>query len=74
MLNLQHIRERLRAEFRSFVIRLSDGRALSVPHPDFIAVGRGLVVVLDENDREYRLDPLHIVSVDDPDMQQSNGR
>lgn len=73
MLNLQHVRERLGSDFRPFVIGLSDGRALSVPHPDFIAVGRGFVVVLDNDDREYRLDPLHMVSIDDPPAQQSNG-
>jgi hypothetical protein len=64
MLNLQHIRERLRSEFRPFIIHLSDGRSFEVPHPDFIAVGRGIVVVVDrETDGTQRIDPLHIVSL-----------
>ena len=74
MLNLQPLRERLGPDFRPFVIRLSGGRALPVPHPDFIAVGRGYVVLLDEQDASYRIDPLHIVSLDEVAAPQgSNG-
>lgn len=72
MLNLQHLRGRLGSDFRPLAIRLSDGRSLLVPHPDIIAVGRGYVVVLDEDDRSYRIDPLHTVSLDDPAEPQQN--
>lgn len=74
MLNLQPLRDRLRPNFESFVIRLSDGRALEVPHRDFIAIGRGVVVVLAEDDSSHKIDALHIVSIDDSAPQQnSNG-
>jgi hypothetical protein len=66
MLNLQHIRERLGANFEPFTIRLSDGRGFEIPHPDFIAVGRGVVLVVDEKDNSYKIDALHIVSLDSP--------
>lgn len=71
MLNLQHIRDRLGASFEPFIIRLSDGRSFDVPHPDFIAVGRGVVVVVDKRDCSYKLDALHIVSIDDAAARQS---
>jgi hypothetical protein len=64
MLNLQPIRERLGPNFQPFVIHLSDGRSFNVPHPDFIAVGRGVVLLVDEQDGSHILDALHIVSVD----------
>jgi len=66
MLSLQHIRERLGPDFVPFTIRLSDGRSFNIPHPDFIAVGRGVVLVVDEKDNSYKLDALHIVSLDTP--------
>lgn len=75
MLDLQPIRERLGPDFfQPFAIHLSDGRSFAVPHPDFIAVGRRVVFVVDEKDGMHRLDSLHIVSVDDLTPQQdSNG-
>jgi hypothetical protein len=71
MLNLQHIRERLGRDFEPFTIRLSDGRRFEVPHPDFIAVGRGVVLIVDEKDNSYKFDALHIVSLDSP---KANGQ
>ena len=65
MLNLQHIRDRLDPKFQPFTIRLSDGRSFDVPHRDFIAVGRGVVSVIDQRDVQHTLDALHIVSVND---------
>lgn len=56
MMNLDPIRNRLRSQFNPFTLHLTDGRKIPVPHPDFIAVGRGIVVVVDG---------LHIVSVED---------
>jgi hypothetical protein len=71
MLNLQHIRERLGRDFEPFTIRLSDGRRFEGPHPDFIAVGRGVVLIVDEKDNSYKIDALHIVSLDSP---KANGQ
>ncbi len=74
MLNLKHIRDRLGPDFRPFRISLSDGRVYEIPHRDFIAVGRGLVSVIDQEDIQHTIDPLHIVSVDDTvPQQQTNG-
>ena len=52
------------APFRPFTIMLADGRALPVPHPDFIAFnpkGR-IAVVMDEQDGFEFVDLLLIVS------------
>jgi hypothetical protein len=65
MMNLDPIRNRLRTEFKPFTLHLTDGRKIPVPHPDFIAVGRGVVVVLDDNDVDQVVDGLHLVSVED---------
>ncbi|HEX4631973.1 MAG TPA: hypothetical protein VH188_13530 [Chthoniobacterales bacterium] len=65
MLNLKPLRDRLVPPFQPFTIRLSDGRSFDVPHPDFIAVGRGVVSVVDRDDGTHTLDALHIVSIND---------
>jgi hypothetical protein len=64
-MNLEHIRERLRNGFRPFLLTTTDGRRFPVPHPDFVAVGKNVVVVLDQKDRSTKIDALHIVSVED---------
>ena len=71
MLNLEHIRNRLGPAFQPFTIRLSDGRSFEVPHPDFIAIGRGVVSVIDQKDVQHTLDALHIVSVNDVAPEQN---
>jgi len=64
-MNLEHIRERLHNGFAPFVLTTTDGRRFAVPHQDFVAVGKNVVVVLDEADRSTKIDALHIVSVED---------
>ena len=64
-MNLEHIRERLQNGFKPFALVTSDGRRFEVPHHDFIAVGKNVVVVLDEKDYSTKIDALHIVSVED---------
>lgn len=73
MLNLQHVRDRLGRDFRPFKIRLSDGGSFDVPHPDFIAVGRGVILLIDAEDRSHMIDALHVVSLDSPDGAEHNG-
>ena len=74
MLNLQPLRERLGPDFKPFTLRLSDGRSFLIPHRDFIAVGRGIVSVIDDRDVSHTVDPLHIVSIDEPVLpENSNG-
>ena len=65
VLNLNPLRDRLAGPFVPFVIYLSDGRKFAVPHRDFIAVGRGVVSIVDERDSTHTVDALHIVSISD---------
>jgi hypothetical protein len=65
MLNLNPLRDRLNGPFTPFVICLSDGRQFTVPHRDFIAVGKGVVSIVDKRDSTHTVDALHIVSISD---------
>jgi hypothetical protein len=62
-MNVDKIRKRLTGGFRPFVLRTSDGRQYQVPHPEFIALGKYDVVVVDRSGDIDILDPLHIVSI-----------
>jgi hypothetical protein len=64
-MNTEQIRDRLRKGFKPFILHLSDGRQFKIAHPEFILVGRGVVVVLKDNDLVETLDALHITSVED---------
>ena len=64
-MNINDIRARLANGFEPFVLRLTDGRTVPVPHPDFIAIGRRAIVVLDAHDVSRKIDVLHVVSIDD---------
>ena len=64
-MNTTIIRERLAQDTRPFRFRLSDGRTVPVPHPDFIAVGKRVIYVIGKNDQTSRIDPGHIVSIDE---------
>lgn len=64
MLNLDILRKRLREGFQPFALVTTDGRRFSVPHPEFVAVGKGVVVVLHPDDTSSTLDALHIVSIE----------
>ena len=56
---------RLRGRFKPFVLHLSDGRKFKIPHPEFILVGKGVVVVLRKDGLVETLNALHITSVED---------
>jgi hypothetical protein len=64
-MNLDRIRERLRNGFKPFDIELSSGKRVKVPHPEFISVGKAVVVIIGENDSITTADALHIVSIND---------
>ena len=64
-MNTEQIKLRIRGGFKPFVLHLSDGRKFKILHPEFIMVGKGVVVVLREDDLVETLDSLHIVSVED---------
>ena len=54
------------APFVPFDIRLSDGRAWRIAHPDLVTIpGRGRVIVEGDTDDVYaNVSPLHITSVE----------
>lgn len=62
---VDQIRNRLQNGFRPFIVQLSNGRALSVPHRDFIALHPKVVVVIDQEGISHTINPLHIVSIDE---------
>jgi hypothetical protein len=45
------------------IIRTSEGRQYTVPHPEFVLIGRHNVVVEHPNGYLDIIDPLHIVSI-----------
>lgn len=64
-MNIERIRVLVTNGFKPFVLHLSDGRRFSVPHPEFVAVGKRVVVVIGKNDQVNTIDPLHIVSIEE---------
>ena len=64
-MNSQEIRGRMQNGFRPFTLHVTDGRHFTVPHSDFIAVGKNVVVVIGEDDVSRTIDPLHIVSLEE---------
>jgi hypothetical protein len=50
--------------FEPFTIRLTDGRGLPVPHPDFVALGPRRVVVVAQDNSWTVLEPILVVSLD----------
>jgi hypothetical protein len=63
IVNVEKIRKRLSGGFRPFVLRTSDGQKYQIPHPEFIALGKYDVVVVNRSGEIDILDPLHIVSI-----------
>jgi hypothetical protein len=64
-MDMNGIREAVhRQPFEPFQIRLADGRALSVVHPDFVAVGERRFIVLGQQDSWSVVEPLMVVSLD----------
>ena len=64
-MNIEQIRKRIHEDSTPFVIRLTDGRKFPIRHQDYIAIGKHLVIVIAEDDSSVKIDPLHIVSLDD---------
>jgi hypothetical protein len=64
-MDLNGVREALHKQpFERFAIRLADGRALAVPHPDFVALTPRRVIVVAEDGSWSVVEPLLIVSLD----------
>ena len=62
-MNAEKMKRRLAGGFRPFLLRTSDGREYEVPHPEFIAIGKYDVAVVDKKGDIDIVDPLHIVSL-----------
>jgi len=63
--NIEQIRQRLANGFKPFTLCLSDGRKLAVAHPEFVAVGRRVVVVIEQDDRVNTVDLIHILTIEE---------
>jgi hypothetical protein len=65
-MDMQAIRNALHKQpFQPFSFRLADGRAMPVPHPDFVAISTRRIVHIDNQDDSWSvLEPLLIVSID----------
>ena len=65
-MHIDDIRAALRRQpFQPFVLRLADGRAMPVPHPEQVALGRRFVFVVNPTDDSSSfVEPLLIVSID----------
>jgi hypothetical protein len=74
-MNLEAIRRCIRAQpFRLFTLRLADGRAFAVPHPEVIAVARRQVIHISaEDDALTWLDPILIVALDETGTRGTSG-
>jgi hypothetical protein len=64
--DVQNIRNALHQQpFKPFVLRLADGRRFPIPHPDFVAVSKRAVAVIDSTDGSaIILEPLLIISLE----------
>jgi hypothetical protein len=65
-----------REPFHPFTLMLADGRALTIRHPDFVALGQRHIVVVHEDDTWSTIEPLLIVSIEEspPPKQGGNGK
>jgi hypothetical protein len=55
---------RRRQPFQPFTLRLADGRALPVPHPEFVAISPQRIIVVAEDSSWSVIEPLMVVSLD----------
>ena len=64
-MNVERVRQRLSNGFRPFALQLSSGKRYVVPHPEFIMVGKNVVVVMGKDDSVTTIDALHIAAIED---------
>ena len=71
-MDIEGIRQALHGEpFKPFTLRLADGRALPVPHSDFVAVSPKRIIVIAEDSSWSVIEPLLVVSLDYQDRSNS---
>lgn len=64
-MDIEGIRQALHKQpFDPFSMRLADGRALPIPHPDFVAVSPRRIIVVAEDGSWSVVEPILIVSLD----------
>ena len=74
-MNSRLISLRINSDPGPFVIRLSDGTRVPVVHPDFVAVSPGQVVVIGKDESVTKIDPLHVVAIEEPPpKKRANGK
>ena len=61
-MNRELIRQRLSGR-GPFTIRTSDGKAFTVPHSEFVLIGRRNIVIEDAKGMLDIIDPMHVVSI-----------
>ena len=64
-MDLDQVRQKTHNGAKPFALRLSDGQRVPVPHPDFVALGVNVIVVIGERDRIITIDPHHITSIEE---------
>ncbi len=66
-MNSQLIRDRWHRDTKPFVFRLSGGTRVPVARPDFMWMppGVGLIIAFSKRGQETRIDPLHVVAIED---------
>jgi hypothetical protein len=73
-MKLERVRERISNGFRPFVVLTCAGKRFEFPRPESLAVGKGVVLVLGNNDWVSIPDALHIVTVEDLPRRSSGRR
>ena len=59
------IRKRISDGFRPFIICPSDGRELKVPRPEFLAIRKCAIAVVDDEGHLNSIALLHVTSIKD---------
>jgi len=63
----------LKRPFRPFILRMNDGRQFYIPHPEYVAVSRRVVSVIDHvSEAAVYLEPILIASLQYEDGEPSS--
>jgi hypothetical protein len=73
-MRLDALRQALRRQpFQPFSVRMADGRTLPISHPEFVALGSGVAIVVAEDDSWSVLEPGLIASLEFPGEKGKGG-